>query len=763
MARGNQLLSEGNPEKAKVEFQHALRIRPADPQANLSLAKIEEAEGDIQASVPHYLRAAAPDARLLEAQLHVIEILIESARLSDALGRVNTTLGSFPDNADALALRADIYAQQNQTAPSRADAVASLQKDASNARALSVLATLALKSEDSAAALAYVNRGLAKHPDSIQLRQVEAAALLTANQPDKAIEALRSIVRTAPRNVALQVALAQLQAQTGKSAEAVASLQAAVAADPTNQDLQLAFIKFLAAQAPSQDVETYLNKLIAGTPSTGTYDLALAGFLQGENELEQSRAVLEKAIARLGTGPQADQIRIALARVDSAAGQSSLALAQLGTVLQSDPQNKSALLVRADMQMRSGRVASAVTDLESVVRQDPVNGHAFQMLASAYLLQGKTAMSIDAMKRAVAVIPGDDGAQIQLAAFLATAGDRTGARDIITRLTLQHPQSPAIWAVDAEFGLERKDWVAAERSIDRIRALPDGALTAMILEGELQNTRGNFAEAAKNYQAALTADPSQNTRLPGDFMRASLAAGQAPAAVTTLLGLVPSLKGKMQQQAWAALVTLQDRVGNYSGEKEAYQQLARLEPKQAEPYTLYVQNLVPRRAFEDAKQVADAGLAAGASASAMANLKGWIALSAGNSAEAQGFYKAAYDSDPTSLDAANNYASLLADLTPKDTEALAQVRSALNGGETSPNADIVDTIAWLDYRLGRFEEAKDLLNRINASQSPNPQVRFHLAATLIALGKKDEGLALLETTKGLTFPGSQEAQTLSAT
>ena len=115
LARADQYLADNNKEKATVELQQALKFQPYNAQVNYALAQIEEEAGDLEAAVPHYARAAVPDAHLIPAQLRLIDILLESKRYQEASGRINTTLGAAPGNADALALRADLEDRQDQT------------------------------------------------------------------------------------------------------------------------------------------------------------------------------------------------------------------------------------------------------------------------------------------------------------------------------------------------------------------------------------------------------------------------------------------------------------------------------------------------------------------------------------------------------------------------------------------------------------------------------------------------------------------------
>ena len=761
--RAQRAIESGDRATAQNELQRALRINPVDPHANLAMAKLEDQEGDLQAAVPHYLRAATPDARLIDAQLRVIEILIDSNRLREAGGFLTATIGAFPGNIDALALRADLAERQDQSAAARVDAEAVLKKDPTNARATAVLALLALRDNDGPRALQAVNTALAKYPDDVRLLQVQAAALMTANQPDKAIAALRTISRSAPRNAMIQSALADLQAENGKTDDAMAGFKAAVAADPANQDMQLAFVKFLATRMPGADVVTYLKKLIADNPKSGIYDLALAGYYRGQAQLAESAKTLQAGADRLSSGPDAASLNVALARVQSERGNKAEARALLNGVLATDPGNEDALFFRAQQNLEAGRAQAAIDDIMAVVRANPVSTPAFQLLANAYLLQKEPKLAIEAMRRAVATRFGDDAAQLQMAAFLQGTGDEAGARDILARLTVSHPAASAVWLTDGQVAIARKDWSEAARAIVRLRQIPNSQSSASSLEGQLKTAQGNAAGGLQAYLNSLAMSQDVDPSLFGVIARAAIAAGQAEQTAQQLTQRIPLLKSTAQQSGWLAVTTLQMHAGHPDQADSAFQHAAALAPKDAGTYSLYIGLLAERKMFDRARQVAIAGLSAGASKSAMLLLQGWVQELAGDIPAAQASYHDALEADPLGIQAANNYANILVDREPKNVAALTKVRDRLNGAENNADPAIVDTIAWLDFRLGRLDEAKGLLTRINAAESTNPQLRFHLAAVLLASGDRTQGLALLDSVKGMDFPGADEAKSLSAT
>lgn len=763
IANAQKYTDEGDTSKARVELQNALKIQPNNPAANLAMARNRENAGDVEGSITYYVRAAQPDARLLEPQLRVISILLDGGRLREALGRSNITLGAFPNNAEALAMRADIEERQSQLGPARKDVDAAFAIDGRNARATSVRARLLLRNNDVDGAYALIQQGLVQHPDDINLLQVEAAIALTLQQPDRAASAFRAIVKLRPHNAIAQRALADLEANTGGLDQAINNFRETVEANPADEDLQLSFVDFLSKRSTTDNAVSYLRKLIGEHKADNTYDLILAEFYNKKGDLKQARAVFDDAVQRLGDSKAATAIHVAQAKLDVSAGQPDKALTKLQSVLATDPQNSEALLTRAAIEIKSGQTSQAITDLLSVVRTDPVNGRAFETLAAAYVYASQPALAVDAMRHSVAVTPGVDGANLKLAMFLQANGAVIESKELLARLTSQYPNLPALWVTNARLAIERGDWDMVATSLARLRNLPDTKAQADTIDGQLQLGRGDNAKAFASLKAALVSGQSIDPPLIVSFSRASLASQNAEQGIALITGLLPSLKDEALSSALTSLIAMQTDAGHPDRAEATYQRLVQLDPTAPGPPRLYVQLLVAEKQFDKADRVVAQALAAGAPRSEMLVMQGAIKEQRGDRRGALDAYQAAMEANPSSLEAINNYASVLADSSPKDEAALRSARDKLNGQESSGSAVVVDTIAWLDYRLQRFGEAKALLQRIDAAKSPIAQIRFHLAAVLLATGDKAGGLALLDTVKGQSFPGSDEASALSAT
>ncbi len=96
--------------------------------------------------------------------------------------------------------------------------------------------------------------------------------------------------------------------------------------------------------------------------------------------------------------------------------------------------------------------------------------------------------------------------------------------------------------------------------------------------------------------------------------------------------------------------------------------------------------------------------------------------------------------DPEHADALNALGYLLADQTTRYREAYQLIHRALRLKPESP--EILDSMGWVNYRLGRTAEALSYLEKAYAL-SQDPEIQSHLAEVLMANGQQERAEALM--------------------
>lgn len=122
-------------------------------------------------------------------------------------------------------------------------------------------------------------------------------------------------------------------------------------------------------------------------------------------------------------------------------------------------------------------------------------------------------------------------------------------------------------------------------------------------------------------------------------------------------------------------------------------------------------------------------------------------------------YEDAYRAHPDSLIAMNNLASYISDYaaTPENlSRAAALAEPLLN----TSNGSLLDTVAWIAYKLGDYDKAKQILTRVVEFGNMSPIMQYHLGMTYFKLNDKAKSAEYLQ--KAIAdkhnFDGVEEAR-----
>lgn len=761
--RGAQALYASHDLAGALEaVDKALQADPKNKDARFLAGQVRASLGDLAPAIAEFDRVDRLDPNDKTARLKTIDILIGANALDAAASRINATLGDQPGNQDALAYRALVEMRQDQREKARADAQKVLVSTPTHATANAVVAELALRDNHPNLALAAVDQGLAEHPDDSMLLRSQADAFQMQKRPDEAIAIYRKLVAAAPANPLYRAVLAEAEATRLSVGAGEATLRAGIATAPKSRPMRLQLVGYLARHRDAAAAEAELRTAIAATPDDSAYDLILAANMAASGRSDEALTLLRAAVARLGDRPARAGAQLGLARLLIGKNDIAAASATLDEILKAQPADNEALLLRADLLLRNGDATRATADLLAVTGRQPTNTAAFDLLAKAFLQLGKTEDAADALKRNADVKPGDLPATLRVVDLYGSLGKVAEARAAIGRFVSRNPNDREGRAAEIRLLLVTKDWSAAQGKIDQLVRVPDASEFSTQLTAEMKEARGQTAEAAGLYKGLITAEGPQHLdeRAARAFVRTALAAGQGAEAVAYLESLPSDQTGPKAPIVDLLLGTLHAALGEDDKASEANQAAIRAASTAVEGYLQQAGLLARTKRVDEAIKTVDTGIAAGAPREPMLLAKATLQNGAGDPDAAIAIYRDILADNRSSVVAANNLASLLADRKPLDRGQLTQARDALAKLVRPDNAAIADTIAWADYRLGDFASAKRLLAQAGADRSNDAQMRFHYGAILIASGEKDGGRTLIKTVLDRNFPGRTEAQDL---
>ncbi len=361
------------------------------------------------------------------------------------------------------------------------------------------------------------------------------------------------------------------------------------------------------------------------------------------------------------------------------------------------PDDPDALFVLGHLLARLGDFERAERAFERVLEVQPGNEHAGVLLATIHQQRRDLPRSLEVLERVLGHNPGSSALRVTYARLLVDARRFEEARVHFERLLEEDESNEDVRHALAMLHFQLRDFDRAEhefRALTRSIERRDGAWYYL----------GRVAEARGDHDAALAA------YLKVDRGDNRLNAQVRVAVLLSEAGLV--------DEARARLHALQGRNTNEA----------------LHLYSVEADILLDHSRFDEAMQVYDAALEQWPGDTNLLYARGMLAVELDDLEGAERDFGAIIDRDPNHADALNALGYTLADRTDRIDEAYGLIKRAY---ELQPDSHyIVDSMGWVMFRMGRYEEALQLL-RHAMKLGEDPEIAAHLGEVLWVLGDRD--------------------------
>ena len=754
---------QGKFEVARTDIDAAIRAQPQSGAAHFLAGQIAEQNGDLQIALEEYVRAdslaggGAGDARLAAAAL-----LLRARAYKLAEEWISRGLADRPGDRAMKAYRALLKERLGDSRKARADAEEIIKDSKGDAIANAVLAEQALRRKDQIDALAKIESGLSTDPSNKLLLQLKAKALMQQGSREKAIELYRALIASDPASVEYRTELAELFALSGDIDHGEQILTEGVQGNPASVGIRLQLVDFLAKHRGKNASTSALASGIQSAPQKTVYDVALAATEAHDGNFESAKGILLTAIARVNSDPSRSAAQLALARLLVSHDDTAEAKSIIDDILKRRPDNDDALAIRGQLLLKDGELQLSIQELLSVASRRPADASIFVLLADAYLANDQYRESMAALNRASNLQPADISIAKRKADVQAGFGNFAQARQTIDEFVERNPDSIEALILQGRLAIRAKDPTSVAATLVHLQGLPSSDASRIQLDAEATEAAGDHVEAASLYRQLLVKneDGKLDIAAARAFARASVASGQSGAALDTLALMSGNVVPGDLLPYDLILALLNDELSRSEESRKLVEEVIVKAPTSPAAYLQQAAAFARKKQIGEALAFINRGIAAGAPKEPLLLARAQIQTSDDQIDGALTSYREIILPNPKSVVGANELANLLADRRPADKSALAEVRDILLRNATFKNQAILDTLAWVEYRLGNFDKAKAWLIKANAERSADPQIRFHYGAVLIALGESVKGKNLIRQTLNDAFPGKGEAQQL---
>ena len=756
--KGKTYLAAGNYEKARVEFQNVLQIAPTDPEARFDMGLVDEKLSKTREAAGFYQATIDVSPGHVQARTRLARLYVLSGAPDRAMEVLKPALDSHPDDAELLAIRAAIHAQQKDSTDAIADAERAVKLDPKNEDAISTLAGLYASSKDVPKAQKLLEDGIANIPDSTDLRLLLAQIYVSENRLDAAEQTLINLTKMRPADQADRIRLAQFYASQNKVDAAEKTLRDAIVEIPQGRELKLQLVQLIATRRSTDAAEKELKTMIAADPKDVELRFALAKFYQETRQPNLAKGIYRDLISIENIEPAGlaarDRLAGLLAQQNDFAGAGRL----ISEVLARNPRDDDALLLRGQIELAKKDPKAAIADLRAVLRDQPNAVPVLRTLASAHLANGEPAIAEETMRRAIEVNPKDVNTRLELALLLTELNKPDQAKPILVDIVKEQPGN--VRALDLQFrvGAATNDWQTARTAAQALVAAQPKMAIGYLFEGMLAEQDKKTDEALRLYAHAV--DLAPDTRDPLDAqIRLLVAQKRIPDALKRLdevTALAP--KAPLALNLKGDLLASQGRAAKA---KEAYELALSRTPKWWLPYRGLA-------ALQFAAKDPDAAVATLRTGQTTVDQPEFLGMEiaayyerAGKIDDAIREYEDVLHRNPQTDFAANNLAMLLVN-NRSDSASLDRAKAVSSRFAQSNNLSFLDTYGWVLYKRGEANASVSVLEQVVAKAPGAAEARYHLGMALAKSGNDVEARDNLTRAvdSGAKFLGIEEAKAM---
>lgn len=375
--------------------------------------------------------------------------------------------------------------------------------------------------------------------------------------------------------------------------------------------------------------------------------------------------------------------------------------------------------------------------MRALVDLDAGNPEAQQALAVVAASVGENAEAEAAVRRALALKPDWSKPQIFLVRLMLAENKRAEARDLLEGFVAASPEDQALRMLYGQFLIEEKEFSSARTEFERLLSdqpkAPDVLFAAAILSLQLDDI-----DAARIYLTRLYQTGRRQEEAVFYLGQVEERAGHPAAAIDWYVKA--SASNRMEAQVRVAVIRAKQ--GDIARAREILQQLRDQFPDDARTLYLVEGDILDEVGRSDgAMAVYATALEVYPDNADILYARALLAVKLDRVDQAETDLRRVIAEDPDNADALNALGYTLADRTVRYQEALGLIEKAYALKPDEPA--ILDSMGWVQYRLGNSEQALDFLRRALDSVSDG-EIAAHLGEVLWSLGRRDEAWEVWE-------------------
>ena len=757
---GILLLEKNELIKADVEFRNALQLNPKMSKAIWGQVTIAEKKGNYSKQYKLLNTFLSHEPEHIEALVKVGRILLAAGQIDKALEKSDLLMTINNEEASVVSLRAAIMLKLGDTAAAIKLAKKVLASDSHNLDALLVLATERLAAGDAKKALGYIERGLVKNDKNVSFLLIKIKALEILSKVDLAADVFIRLVNDYPKVVTFKNLLGQFYLKHSRKDDAEKIYRIIVEDNPKNLKAKINLVRFLnrfqGKDAGLKQLQAYSEQ----NPENDELKFAIVQFHVEHKEITQARQQLEKIVGDKEGSERGLKAKGMIASLFLSQGDKKSAEKLINEILVNDKQNQVGLILKAGLDVDSQKYDEAISALRIVLRDEPDSSRALFFLAKAYNLSGSPELADEQYFKLFKTSKYNANYGITYAQFLLKRKQHKRAEKIIQDALSVSPNNLQLLKLLAQTHLLLGDWVSAQEVADTIKHYGDKDNLATYISNAIMVGKKDYSESItllkKTYQSTpesiqpivalvRTYMLSGKSQQAGEFLDAVISASPKNTSARILRGQIYASQGKKEE----AINTYREAIIKDPQNVMSYYHLA----------VIYMSE----KQYEYASEVLNKGLSISPKSFPIRITLASLYETMGQSEKAIKEYEGLLKIRPDAEVVSNNLASLLTE-NRVDKASLKRAYDLSKRFKYSEVAQFKDTFGWSSYHVGKYTDAKLLLESAIKMLPSTPEFHYHLGMNYLAIKNKVKARKELEKAlkyaENKTFVKADEVRTI---
>lgn len=745
------LLEKGELVKANIEFRNALQLNPKLGKAIWGQILITERQGNLSQQYKLLNVLLLNEPGNLQALVKMGRLLLAAGQLDKALEKSDIAMKINSKDISVLSLRSAVMYKLDDIPLAISFANQVLEKESSHADALMLLATERLDKGDARKALEFLEKGIVKNNRNVALQLLKIKTLESLSEIKLAEETQLQLIELYPNVNAFKNILANFYVKQKRNEDAEKVLRNIVERNPDDLKAKVTLIKLLSSIKGSDAGLKELQYFNEKEPRNEDLKFALVQFYVVRKEIETAKQLLTKIVNEDSDSDSKLKAKVIIASLFLMQGEKSTALKKLDDVLKIDKYHHDALILKSSINIDNQKYDEAISDLRAVLSNSPDSSKAMYYLAKAYSLSGLPELADEQYFKSFKSSKYNAVYGVSYAQFLLKRKQFNRAVKILHDVLSVSGDNLEALKLLAQTNLLLGDWVSAQDVANRIKRIDTKGDIANKISNAIMIGKKEYDESISLLKSTYISSP-ENIQPIVALVRTYMLAGKKQEAVNFLDAVIKASPKNTNAKI------LKAQVYASQGKKEdainLYKEIINNEPGNISSY--YQLSVVYMRAgeYQKAKEFLNKGLIISPNNFALVLTLAGIQEKIGEIENAIKLYEKLIKINPESEIVANNFASLLTE-SRTDAKSFDKAYNLSKRFKYSDVPQFKDTYGWASFRVGKYKDARQVLESV-IKQSPNvPEFHYHLGMNFLA--EKNKIKAREEFEKALELTGGDDS------